>query len=187
MKDNYILSIDCDWVKDPSQHKKLLSYFIDKIKNVKEVFFCEDHHFHYPFIPSNSILVNIDEHHDMGYKDWQYQNIDKEIMDEASWVLALIRQKKIKGYIWVSNYESEFGEFMDVNLPKVRLLSIFRRYFDIEDISDITYNKILVCESFDYSKQSKYVYYSLLAIAKAMNKKIIFADSPNSKQLLKVT
>ena len=186
MRDDYILSIDCDWVKSASQHQDLLSYFIDKVKDVKEVYFSEEHQFHYPFVPSNTILVNIDEHHDMGYNDKQYQNMDKGIMDEASWVLALIRYKKIKGYIWVSNYESGFIEFIEANLAKARQLPIFKRYFQLKDISDIKYSRILVCESFDWSKQSKYVYYSLLALARAMNKKIIIMDNvPNCKQLLK--
>ena len=39
--DNYILSIDCDWVKTSSQHKDLLSYYSEKIKNVDEVYFSE--------------------------------------------------------------------------------------------------------------------------------------------------
>ena len=187
-KDNYILSIDCDWVRTAIQHQDLLSYYIDKVKDVKEVYFSEEHQFHYPYVPSNTILVNIDEHHDMGYKDFQYQNMDRGLMDEASWVLALIRYKKIKGYIWVSNYESEFSISLEANLAKIRQLPIFKRYFELKDISDITYSKILVCESNDWSKQSKYVYYSLIAIAQAMNKKIIFMDDvPNRKQLLKVT
>ena len=186
-KDNYILSIDCDWVKNPSQHQDLLDYYIEKIKNVKEVYFSANHHYHYPFVPANSIVVNIDDHHDLGYQDWQYQNIDKGIMDEASWVLALIRYKKIKGYIWISNYDSEFGKFMRDNFAKVRLLPIYKRYFDFKNISDIEYNRVLVCESFDYSTQGKYVYYSLLSIAKAMNKKILFMDNvPNSSQLINV-
>ena len=186
-KDNYILSIDCDWVKNPSQHQDLLDYYIEKIKNVKEVYFSANHHYHYPFVPANSIVVNIDDHHDLGYQDWQYQNIDKGIMDEASWVLALIRYKKIKGYIWISNYDSEFGKFMRDNFAKVRLLPIYKRYFDFKNISDIEYNRVLVCESFDYSTQGKYVYYSLLSIAKAMNKKILFMDNvPNSNQLINV-
>jgi len=186
-QNDYILSIDCDWVLSPSQHQDLLSYFIDKLQNVEEVYFGEDHHFHYSFVPSNAILVNIDEHHDMGYADWQYNNLNKGIMDEATWVLALIRYKKLKGYIWVSNYESGFREFLETNLAKVRQLPIFKRYFHLKDISTITYSKILVCESFDFSPQSKYVYYSLLAIARAMNKKIIRVDDvPNCRQLLKV-
>lgn len=186
-KDNYILSIDCDWVKNPSQHQDLLDYYIEKIKNVKEVYFSANHHYHYPFVPANSIVVNIDDHHDLGYQDWQYQNIDKGVMDEASWVLALIRYKKIKGYIWISNYDSEFGKFMKDNFAKVRLLPIYKRYFDLKNIADIEYNRVLVCESFDYSTQGKYVYYSLLSIAKAMNKKILFMDNvPNSSQLINV-
>ena len=112
---------------------------------------------------------------------------NKGIMDEATWVLTLIRYKKLKGYIWVSNYESGFREFLETNLAKVRQLPIFKRYFHLKDISTITYSKILVCESFDFSPQSKYVYYSLLAIARAMNKKIIMVDDvPNCRQLLKV-
>ena len=108
-------------------------------------------------------------------------------MDEASWVLALIRYKKIKGYIWVSNYHSGFIVFIEGNLAKVRQLPIFKRYFQLKDISDLKYSRILVCESFDWAKQSKYVYYSLLALARAMNKKIIMMDNvPNCKQLLKV-
>ena len=185
-RDDYILSIDCDWVRSPSQHQELLSYFIDKVKDVKEVYFSEEHHFHYPFVSPNTILVYIDEHHDTGYNDKQYKDMDKGIMDEASWVLALIRYKKIKGYIWVSNYHSGFIEFIEANLAKVRQLPIFKRYFQLKDISDIKYSRILVCESFDWAKQSKYVYYSLLALARAMNKKIIIVDNvPNCKQLLK--
>ena len=92
----YILSIDCDWVSSPSQYQDLLSYFTEKVKDVEEVYFSGDHQFHYPHIPSNSILVNIDHHHDMGYQDFQYQNMEKGLMDEASWVLALIRFKKIQ-------------------------------------------------------------------------------------------
>jgi len=187
-KNNYVLSIDCDWVGSPSQYQELLSYFIDKVKDVKEVYFSEEHQFHYPYVPSNTILVNIDDHHDMGYKDFQYKNIEKGVMDEASWVLALIRYKKIKGYIWISNYESEFNNALEVNYAKIRQLFIFKRYFEIKKISDIKYSRILVCESYDWSKQSKYVYYALMAIAQAMNKKIIFMDNvPNHKQLLKAT
>ena len=121
-------------------------------------------------------------------KIFNTRTMDRGLMDEASWVLALIRYKKIKGYIWVSNYESEFSISLEANLAKIRQLPIFKRYFELKDISDITYSKILVCESYDWSKQSKYVYYSLIAIAQAMNKKIIFMDDvPNRKQLLKVT
>ena len=184
-KNDYVLSIDCDWVGSPSQYQDILSYFTEKVKDVEEVFFSGDHQFHYPHIPSNTILVNIDHHHDMGYKDFQYKNMEKGLMDEASWVLALIRLKKIKGYIWISNYESEFDGALEDNLAKVRQLDIFKRYFDIKDISEIKYNKILVCESYDWSKPGKYVYYSLIALAKEMNKKVIFVDNvPNTKGLL---
>lgn len=187
-KDNYTLSIDCDWVGSPSQHQELLSYFVNKVRDVKEVYFSEEHQFHYPYVPPNTILVNIDEHHDMGYKDFQYQNMNRGLMDEASWVLALIHSKKIKGYIWVSNYESEFNSALEANYAKIRQLPIFKRYFELKNISDITYSRILVCESYDWSKQSKYVYYALMAIAQAMNKKIIFMDDvPNRKQLVKAT
>ena len=124
----------------------------------------------------------------MGYKDFQYQNMNRGLMDEASWVLALIHSKKIKGYIWVSNYESEFNSALEANYAKIRQLPIFKRYFELKNISDITYSRILVCESYDWSKQSKYVYYALMAIAQAMNKKIIFMDDvPNRKQLVKAT
>ena len=70
-KNDYVLSIDCDWVGSPSQYQDLLSYFTEKVKDVEEVYFSGDHQFHYPHIPSNTILVNIDHHHDMGYKDFQ--------------------------------------------------------------------------------------------------------------------
>ena len=71
----------------------------------------------------------------MGYNDKQYQNMDKGIMDEASWVLALIRYKKIKGYIWVSNYHSGFIEFIESNLSKARQLPIFKLYLSVHSAS----------------------------------------------------
>ena len=128
-KDNYILSIDCDWVQSPRQFQQVVQYFIEKIKDVEEVYFTEEHQFHYPHVPENVILVNIDDHHDLGYKDYHYSWMDKGILDEASWVFALIRYKKLKGYIWISNYNSHFSgnnqSSMELNYKKVRALSVF--------------------------------------------------------------
>ena len=184
-KDNYILSIDCDWVIDPGQHKKLLSYFIKKIKNVEEVYFSNDHQPHYNQIPFGSILVNIDNHHDLGFKDYQYKNLENGFICEASWILGLIVKRKIKGLIWVSNYQSLFSDSLEDNLKKVRQLYLFKRYFNVEDVENITYKKILVCQSFDFSKNSSYVYNSLIALSEALHKKILYLDElPNNKNLL---
>ena len=186
-KNNFILSIDCDWVINPDQHKKLLSYFIKKIKDVEEVYFSNDHQHHYNQIPLNSVLVNIDDHHDLGYKDYQYKNLENGLICEASWILGLIVKRKIKGLIWVSNYQSLFSDNLEDNLRKVRQLNLYKRYFNFERIKDITYKKILVCQSYDFSINSSYVYNSLIALTEALHKKIIYLDDlPNNKTLLQV-
>ena len=180
--DNYILSIDCDWVKTSSQHKDLLSYYSEKIKNVDEVYFSYEHQFHYAHVDEESIVVNIDDHHDLGYNESQHFNIKYGAIEEAAWVLGLINHKKLKGLIWVSNSGSCSLGISD----KLRHLDTYKRYYEIEDIRDFEYNKILVCESIDYGEISRYVYISLIEIAKAMNKKVIFIDhEKNTKKYAK--
>ena len=78
-----------------------------------------------------------------------------------------------------------FSDSLEDNLKKVRQLYLFKRYFNVEDVENITYKKILVCQSFDFSKNSSYVYNSLIALSEALHKKIIYLDElPNNKNLL---
>ncbi len=173
-----LLTIDLDWIQHPRQFMDILSICMDLFKKQTPTVFINAHHEIYEHIEEGATVINIDHHHDFGYDQ---QASVKGALDnrprEGNWVLAAAIHKKIKGYIWVKNYNSmvlpdEITDWM----RKLEILQI-RNRIDEVDLTDI--DKLVICESAEYEKNVSLYLEILKTTSKGINSNTVIAQKKN--------
>ena len=86
---NNVLTIDCDWIRNPEQVVELIRLCKHYHKH-PEVYFIKEHQHCAKYLASGDTLYNLDEHHDMGYNEGSIQQSKQGIMDRGNWVRTLI-------------------------------------------------------------------------------------------------
>lgn len=109
-------------------------------------------------------LINLDFHHDFGYNEEQISCCElnnfselQQVDQEASWVLFLYLQYKLKSYTWLGSEESEFELSLLKHGFKIHLEkgSTFKPY-DFE--LPIKVDKIIICKSLNYINERQVNY-----------------------------
>lgn len=137
-----ILSIDCDWVKNSQQLILLNEFVFNKFIEVENIVFLKNHHQIVNYIDTPVNIFNIDHHHDINY-----DHLNK-FVNPGNWVQVLIQANYLKSYTWIHNSNSDM--LFDNITHIIRDLEGFSYSIDLEDIKDIKYDKIFICESFGY-------------------------------------
>ena len=101
----------------------------------------------------------------------------ENIPREGNWVLASAIHKKIKGYIWVKNYDSKINasEITDW----IRNLDFFKIKNDIKDCDFENIYKLVVCESVEYEKNVSFYSQVLIEVCKNINTNTQIVDNKN--------
>ena len=87
----------------------------------------------------------------MCYFEDGYDQVNNKIIREGSWILALALYKKLKGYIWIKNYDSLLEERHVRNV--YRELDIFKISDNLEDLEVKNFSKLIICESASYDNE----------------------------------
>jgi len=177
-----LLTIDLDWIQHPRQFMDILSICMDLFKKQTPTVFINAHHEIYEHIEEGATVINIDHHHDFAYDQASIKGALANHPREGSWVLAAAIHKKLKGYIWVKNYDSiVLPDQITEWIRKLEILQI-RNRIDEVDLTDIY--KLVICESAEYEKNVSLYSEILKTTSKSINPNTAIAQKKNSfKQL----
>ena len=177
MKNKKLLTIDLDWIQHPRQFTDILPICVKIFKKQTPTIFIKSHQEIYDHIEPESIVINIDHHHDFGYDQVSVKEALENIPREGNWVLAAAIHKKIKGYIWVKNYDSKINasEITDW----IRNLDFFKIKNDIKDCDFENIYKLVVCESVEYEKNVSFYSQVLREVCKNINTNTQIVDNKN--------
>ena len=142
MKIDNILSIDIDWIENDYQYLSLFNILCNKFKSTDHIIFIKSHHLILKYIEKETTIYNVDHHHDLIYEDGEECN-------EGNWVNFAIKGNKTKNYYWIHNYNSEAHP---KSFYRARGLEKFSYTADINILNNLEFNKIIICESFEYQK-----------------------------------
>ena len=124
-------------------------------------------------------IYNVDHHHDLIYEEGEECN-------EGNWVNFIIKGNQIKNYYWIHNYNSEAHP---KSFHRARGLEKFSYTTGINVLNDLEFNKVVICESFEYQKDSSRLnkYPLIIDILKGLafnmfSSKVIVDDTPNIMQ-----
>jgi hypothetical protein len=173
-----ILSVDLDWAIHHDKCVELIDFCVDIIPKVKEVYFIENHGSAFHLIQKNDVLYNVDHHHDLGYYNTALEMIQNGKCGEGNWVLALIEKNIIDKYIWIANLNSNFKS--EIATKVVKHLKIFKKHYDLKEISNVDFKSLIICESMDYNENTPHQYLLLQKISKRLNKNTIIVNQQNS-------
>jgi hypothetical protein len=178
-----VLSVDIDWVQNSFQYKELFKFLIPKFAECEQIIFIETHHQIIKYLhKSENSIVNIDHHHDIGYTDVDGQISINPIM-MGNWVGSLTFHSRLKEYTWIHNEDSDLTPHSSLFLQKI---DKFNFNPNLNYISTLNFNKIIICNSFDHIKNSfkimglGRIYEILKILATSLyNKKTIIDNTPN--------
>ena len=145
-----ILSVDIDWIQSSFQYKELFKFLTPKFVDCEQIIFIETHQQILKYIHKSEKIVNIDHHHDIGYPDFNGK-IHVPPINEGNWVGYLTINNKLKEYIWIHNEDSEF----EIQSSKMlQRLDRFNFSSSLDFIKNLSFSKIIICNSFDHIKQN---------------------------------
>lgn len=91
----------------------------------------------YDLLPDEKVhIINIDHHHDYGYRDDKAE----EKVTCANWVKKAVEANKIYDYLWVNNETSEFP-------PEERGIKLNTQILKEFDLYDLQVDKLIICLS----------------------------------------
>ena len=109
--ENYIDNIESwNFVKyapaDLIIYNKLTNYLLTLIDSTTEIHFIENHDQILNYLEDNDKynLINIDHHHDLGYRG--NDEIAKEVIGCANWALMIAQENLLENYLWIGNSNS---------------------------------------------------------------------------------
>ncbi len=138
-----VLSIDVDWVNNYNQFLELIDFSIKKFKISSKIIFIEQHHNIIKYLDEkDNYIINIDHHHDI----IQLEETPHEL-HMGNWVNYLINQQRLNHYMWIHNIDSMVE--LD-NLHPIRQIKSFKMDPYLNSISDVNFEKIIICKSFDF-------------------------------------
>ncbi len=181
----YTLTVDCDWVVNNNRAIELFKYLCKYFKNNIELHFILSHQQAYKLI-NNDKLVNIDDHHDLGYDEYQNDLImNKQILCQGNWINGLILYKNLKEIIWVKNDSScfEAKAFLD---EKISSLDKWKETNNLSDVENLNFDKIIICKSESNGKNGSVMFELLLELSKTLGCKYTFNNSQNHRKLLHI-
>lgn len=119
---------------DNIHYFRLTQFLLSLIKQIKkeDIIIIEDHKHVFDYVKEKSTIINIDHHHDLGYKD----NHPKPELNCGNWAAELGKNNLLKKYIWIHNRNSlmpeENKEFLtyDICLEDVKNLSMRGKNID---------------------------------------------------------
>ena len=144
-----VLSVDCDWVFSLKHQAELLSFLIPILNKNNNIKFSHDHHdinkyFNCDFEECN--LINIDHHHDAGYKE------DHKFLNPGNWLYHLhqIFPKKIN-YTWICNTNSKHLEWGHYLFSFNNNIKNYSFDFNLDKVQKNNYDLIFICCSPEYN------------------------------------
>ncbi len=173
-----LLTIDLDWIQHPRQFMDILSICMNFFKKQTPTIFINSHHEIYKYIEEGSTIINIDHHHDFAYDQASIKGALANHPREGSWVLAAAIHKKLKGYIWVKNYDSVI--IPDQITEWVRKLENFQIRNKIDEVDLTNIYKLVICESAEYEKNVSLYSEILKTVSKSINSNTSTAHNKNS-------
>ena len=175
----HILTIDLDWSLTDRQNLEIISLCTKLFKTNIPIYFIKQHHHAYDLIDKNSIIYNIDHHHDIFYNSDHLQYLNENKVDEGSWVMGAIFEKKIKGYIWIKNYNSDYDEKVLLKHTFLRNLEIFKIFNNLSDLKIPKTDKVIICERACYNKSTSFTYQLLKNLCVDLQKTYEEIEKPN--------
>jgi len=173
-----LLTIDLDWIQHPRQFMDILSICMDFFKKQTPTIFINTHHEVYEHIEEGSTVINIDHHHDFAYDPASMKGAVANHPREGNWVLAAAIHKKLKGYIWIKNYDSiVIPDQITEWIRKLEILQIRNRINEV-DLTNIY--KLVICESAEYEKNVSLYSEILKTVSKSINSNTSIAQNKNS-------
>lgn len=89
------------------EHYRRLTDWLIKNKKENNVIIIKSHERIVNYIDNpDDIVINIDHHHDLGYKFLENTCLDESKIDCGNWAEYLLSNKLIKKYIWINNENS---------------------------------------------------------------------------------
>ena len=144
-----ILSIDFDWINHSYQWIELNQLILDKINKNTKFCFIKQHHHIMGLLQPETHVVNIDQHHDLGYMDeWNHS------INAGNWVNFGINSGFIKGYDWVCNSNSHYNDD-DGRLKVTSKLDFFNYNLGLKKLTNKEFDLMVFVESFGYRLELK--------------------------------
>lgn len=109
---------------------KFLLYLTKKI-NKEDIIIIENHKHVFYHVNEKTNIINIDHHHDLGYKD---DNPNPEL-NCGNWVEELGKNKLLNEYVWIHNWNSIMPEKNECFLTK---------HFCLQDMTELNNYKIKI-------------------------------------------
>jgi hypothetical protein len=180
-----ILTIDLDWIVENYQTNLVFNLIIKKLKKSKKIIFIKSHHLLLRYIEDENSIYNLDHHHDLGYKESDDPKlIEQKIYREGNWLLHLIHNKIINKYVWICNSDSDIKS---PHLNEIRNLEYYYHTTDINILNNIEFDKIVICESFEYVKSSNFFELIKSLCLTLFKEKTIVDDTKNISSFIKIT
>ena len=136
--DNPLLKV-CN--ADLEHYRKLTTWFFKNLKNVnyENVIFIKSHEQAVNYINKGDTLINIDHHHDLGYKKEEDIKPDEPKCHCGNWVKYLFDNNIISDYIWINNKNSTQPLYFNGKIEQCA----------IEDynLDSLTGDKVIICLS----------------------------------------
>ena len=185
IKEKSILTIDLDWIIESSQTMLLFNFLIKKLITTKKIIFIKSHHLLLKYHENETSIYNIDHHHDLGYKETDDPKlIENKIYREGNWLLHLIHNNIINKYVWINNINSDLKS---PHLNEVRNLEYYHHSIDINILNNLNFDKVVICESFEYEKTSL-LFELLKSICICIfNDKTLLDDTKNISSFIKIS
>lgn len=132
---------------DLELYYKITNYLLNQKDKGTEIIFIDSHEEILNYIKSETNVINIDHHHDLGYNDSQWDNSSPEC---GNWAYLGIKKNLIKKYIWLHGNIANLW-----NIPKKYTLKNQNNIsegnaLDINYKHLITPSKIVICKSFNW-------------------------------------
>tara|TARA_R100000664_G_C2751700_1_gene138980 strand:- start:101 stop:655 length:555 start_codon:yes stop_codon:yes gene_type:complete len=178
MAQRKLLTIDLDWIQNPRQFNDILSLCMELFKNKIPTIFIKSHHEIYNHINEEEFIINIDHHHDFGYDNLSIRQALDNMLREGNWVLGAAIHKKLKGYVWIKNYNSVF--IPDHITDWIRNLDTLQIRNKIEEVDFKNIYKVVICESAEYEKNVSLYSDILKKISRSINPNTEITDNKNS-------
>lgn len=144
---------------DLTIYKKLTEWLIETIQLLpaENIIFIDSHEQIIKHIPMNEqiYLINIDHHHDMGYRP-EDNSVEKDKnLHCGNWAKYLLKEKLINEYIWICNENSQKNFIHNINF----------HYISEYNLNNLKANKIIICLSSPWiPNQFRPLFYTWMSI-----------------------
>ena len=131
-------------------YQKLTDMIFKTIKRLEsdKIIFIMNHHNVLDCISDYNTLslVNIDHHHDLGYKDYNYYN---NVLDCGNWIKHLYEEGRLDSYLWINNDTTKEYPAAEESGYVTQIIPFFQVAEHLDFFAE-TADMLIICASFEW-------------------------------------